>query len=415
MPRIDKPTVFCIALGLLPATVRSADWPQWRGPDRTDVSAETGLLKSWPEKGPKRLWSFDKAGNGYSGFSVVGGRLYTMGTRDAKEVVLALDVEKGTEVWASPIGPALENDWGDGPRGTPTADGDFIYALSGAGNVVCLKAAKGEKVWEKDLVKDLGGKVPHWGYAESVLVDGSKVICTPGGKKGALAALDKKTGEVVWRSTEFTDGAQYSSLIAADLNGTRQYVQLTMESIAGVAAEDGKLLWKTRWPGSTAVIPTPIVHNGHVYVTSGYGVGCKLVKIEAGNQATEVYANKVMKNHHGGVVRVGDHLYGHSDGAGWVCQDWKTGEMVWSQKEAVGKGAVTCADGMLYLLDERNGTVALVEPSPKGWSEKSRFQLEPQSKIRSRRGAIWTHPVVANGRLYLRDQDLIHCHEVKAY
>ncbi len=230
-------------------------------------------------------------------------------------------------------------------------------------------------------------------------------------RKGAIAALDKKTGEVVWRSTEFTDGAQYSSLVPAKINGTPQYVQLTMESIVGVNARDGKVLWKSPFPGKTAVIPTPIVRDNLVYVTAGYGVGCKQIKIGANNEVTTVYENKVMKNHHGGVILVGDHIYGHAD-AGWTCQDFKTGEEVWNHR-GFGKGAVAYADGMLYCIDEGSGQVALVEASPKGWQEHGRFKLDPQTKIRSPQGRIWTHPVISNGKLYLRDQDLIFCYDIK--
>jgi outer membrane protein assembly factor BamB len=285
-----------------------------------------------------------------------------------------------------------------------------VYALSGQGNLVCANVADGKVDWQQSLT-ELGGKVPGWGYTESVLVDGDHVICTPGGSKGAVAALDKKTGKVVWQSTEFTDGAQYSSLVPATINGTKQYVQLTMQSIVGIAAKDGKQLWKAPWPGKTAVIPTPIVRDNLVYVTSGYGVGCKQIKIGPNNEVEAVYENKVMKNHHGGVILVGDYLYGHAD-AGWTCQNFKTGEEVWNHR-GFGKGAVGYADGMLYCLEEGSGTVALVEASPAGWKEHGRFTLDPQTKIRSSQGRIWTHPVISNGKLYLRDQDLIYCYDVK--
>jgi outer membrane protein assembly factor BamB len=218
---------------------------------------------------------------------------------------------------------------------------------------------------------------------------------------------------VRWQSKDIKDKAQYASIIPATINGEKQYVQLTMESVFAVSPKDGALLWRVDFPGKTAVIPTPIVKDNLVFVTAGYGVGCKLIEIKPGNQAAEVYANKVLKNHHGGVVLVGDHLYGHSDGVGWVCMEFKTGNQVWAERSKLGKGAVSCADGMLYCLDEGSGAVALVEASPKGWSEQSRFKLDPQTTIRSPQGHIWTHPVIANGKLYLRDQDLIYCYDVK--
>jgi outer membrane protein assembly factor BamB len=261
-------------------------------------------------------------------------------------------------------------------------------------------------------MEHLGGERPNWGYTESVLVDGAQVVCTPGGSKGAVAALDKMTGKVLWQSKEFTDPAHYSSIVPAQINGAPQYVQRTEKTVVGISPRDGKLLWKTSFPGRTAVIPTPIVRGNEVYVTAGYGAGCKLVRIEADNQVTEVYQNKVMKNHHGGVILVGDHIYGYAD-PGWACQDFKTGDPVWNHRK-FGKGAIGYADGMLYCLEESSGTVALVEASPKGWNEHGRFTLDPQTKIRSSSGRIWTHPVISNGKLYLRDQDLIYCYDVKA-
>jgi outer membrane protein assembly factor BamB len=387
-------------------------WPQWRGPDRTDISKETGLLKTWPSDGPKKLWTYKEAGVGYSGFAVVDGKLYTMGARDGKEYLFVLDTDSGNEAWNLEIGSHYKNNFGDGPRGTPTVDGDRIYALGAQGNLVCISLADRKELWRKKM-QDLGGKIPTWGYAESVLIDGDKVICTPGGSKGAVAALNKNNGEVIWQCDGVKDQAHYSSVIPAELHGVKQYVQLLVSAAVGIDASTGKLLWKIPFPGKTAVIPTPIVHDNHVYVAAGYSVGCKLIRLDAPDKASEVYFNQNMVNHHGGVVLLDGHLYGYSDGKGWVCQDFKSGEIIWSEKK-LGKGCVTFADGMLYCMDERLGTVVLAEASPKGWKEHGRFKLEPQSKQRAQRGAIWTHPVVVNGRLYLRDQEFISCYDVKA-
>ncbi|MDA0812819.1 MAG: PQQ-binding-like beta-propeller repeat protein, partial [Verrucomicrobia bacterium] len=259
-----------------------------------------------------------------------------------------------------------------------------------------------------------GGEVQSWGYAESVLIDGERLVCTPGGAKGAIVALNKTNGEVIWTSADLTDNAQYSSPIVFEHEGKRQYAQLFMKALAGVDAENGKLLWKTSFPGRTAVIPTPIFSDGKVYVTAGYGVGCKQIRL--GKEDPEVvYENETMINHHGGVILVDGHLYGHSDdkkNGGWTCQNFETGESVW-KAEGVGKGAIAYADGMLYCLDEKSGIVALIEASTQGWKEHGRLQLDPQTKIRSDQGRIWTHPVVANGRLYLRDQDLFFSFDVK--
>ena len=392
--------------------VHAGDWPQWRGADRNDISKETGLLKSWPEAGPERIWLSKEAGLGYSGFSIVDGKLFTMGLDGSDSYLHSFDAGTGKKLWSTKISGHFTNKWGDGPRGTPTVDGGFVYALAAKGELVCAKVADGAVVWKKELLGDLGGKVPGWGYCESVLVDGDNVICTPGGKKGIMLALDKKTGKTVWTSEAFPDGAQYASVLPIEFEGVRQYVQLTQKALSGVRASDGKLLWQSSWTGRTAVIPTPIYADGHVYISSGYGVGCKLVKL-GGAEPKDVYVNKTMKNHHGGVIKYGDHLYGYSDGGGWLCQDFKTGELVWNEKKALSKGAITCADGKFYLLEESTGNVVLIDASSKGWKERGRFKLSPQTAQRSPAGKVWTHPVISNGRLYLRDQEILYCYDIK--
>src|SRR5688572_16877073 len=405
--------VLCLFAVLATTIATAADWPQWRGPDRTDISKESGLLKSWPEGGPKQVWLFKDAGLGYSGPAIVGGKLFTMGIREGGEQLIAVDIKTGKALWSVKIGEALKNDWGDGPRGTPSVEGDRVYVISGRGSLICANVADGKILWQRAM-KDFGGKTPGWGYTESVLVDGNKVVCTPGGAQGAIVALDKKTGEPIWQSKEFTDGAHYSSIITASHGGKRQYIQLTEKHVVGVSAEDGKVLWTSDWPGKVAVIPTPIFHDGHVYVTSGYDVGSKLVKLSANNEPSEVYFSKTMINHHGGVILLDGHIYGHSDRGGWTCQNFKTGEKVWAEKDALGKGAIAYADGKFYCLAEKDGTVALIDASPKGWKENGRFKLEPQTTQRNPKGRIWTHPVILDGRLYLRDQELLFCYDVKA-
>jgi outer membrane protein assembly factor BamB len=393
--------------------VQGGDWPQWRGADRTDISQETGLLQDWPEGGPKRLWLNTDVGLGYSGVAVVGDSLYTMGARGDDEFLIAVSVADGNERWATKMGNRLGNKWGDGPRGTPTVDGDRAYGLSGTGVLTCVQTADGKLLWEKAM-SDFGGKRPNWGYCESVTIDGDNVLCTPGGNQGTVLALNKSTGDVAWQSKEITDGAQYASIVPADFAGKHQMIQLTQKTLFGLDAATGEVLWKTDWPGQTAVIPTPIYKDGYVYITSGYGVGCKLIKLGSDLSVSEVYFNKVMKNHHGGVILIDDHIYGHSDGTGWICQNFHSGEMVWNERQALGKGCVTCAGGRLYCMDERDGTVKLIEPSPEGWKEHGQFKLEPQTEQRSPSGRIWTHPVVANGKLYLRDQEILLCYDVKA-
>src|ERR1041384_1324554 len=393
-----------LLLAVCSTSVFAADWPQWRGPNRDDISTETGLLKQWPAAGPNLVWVFKDAGLGYSSYSIVGGKLYTQGLRGDMEFLICIDIKTGRQIWATGIGPVLKEQRGDGPRGTPTVDVDRVYSMSGQGYLICTDAATGKELW-KVKMSDFGGKTPHWGYTESPLVDGKQVVCTPGGAQGTLLALDKMTGKKLWQTADWTDAPQYSSPVLATISGARQYVQLTMQHVAGVDAASGKVLWQSDWPGKTAVIPTPIVKGNQVYIASGYAVGCKLVNIGPGNAPTDAWQNTVMVNHHGGVILFGDHLYGHSDKGGWTCQDWKTGDAVWADK-TFGKGAVHVADGMLYCVEESSGNVVLAEASPKGWKEHGRFKLTPQSTQRSSQGKVWTHPVVSDGKLYLRDQEL---------
>jgi outer membrane protein assembly factor BamB len=420
-----RTTLLAVALGLLTVVTLSygADWPQWRGPNRDDVSKETGLLQEWPKDGPKLVWTCEEAGIGFSGPAVVGDRLYSMGSDDKKEYVFALDIKNGKKLWSTEVGDLFTNFFGDGPRSTPTVDGDLVYCLGSNGDLLCAKGANGDKVWMTSLKKDLEGQVGHgWGFCESVMVDGDKVICTPGGKKGTLAALDKKTGKVLWRTKDLEDTSSSASIVAANIGGKLQYVQMTQQSVVGVSPQDGQVLWRFPRKGGTAAIPTPIVKDHFIYVASGYGVGCQLLDVTSAGDKLDVKElydkekHRNMDNKHGGVVRVGDYLYGFCDGKGWVCQKFDSGDIVWPEKDrtklAGNSGSLTYADGHLYCYQD-NGTVALVEASPDGWKETGRFPI-PQKTKRPRKGSsIWTHPVVANGKLYLRDQDLIHCYEVK--
>ncbi|MEM9185428.1 MAG: PQQ-binding-like beta-propeller repeat protein [Planctomycetota bacterium] len=418
-----------VALFAAPAPLVSPlladDWPQWLGPNRDTSSRETGLLRSWPEGGPPRAWLFRDCGKGYSGPAVVGGVLYILGSHDGTASLLAIDTATGAEQWRRPLAEEFTNGWGDGPRSTPCVDGNRVYAMTSGGTLACVTTA-GRLVWSVAM-QDLGGETPTWGYAESPLVDGRLVLCTPGGGQGAIAALDKQTGGVVWQTTGVTGNAHYSSVVPATILGVRQFVQLLPARLVGVAADDGRLLWEYPWTKPTAAIPTPLVDGNRVYATSGYGTGCACVEIApsgssadngaAGGDgqefvANEVYRNKNLKNKHGGVILLDGCVYGHSNPGGWTCQDFETGEVVWKERRAVGMGALGYADGMLYLLDKDTGDVALVEPSPEGYQERGRFTLEPQTEIRKPRGRIWVHPVVAGGKLYLRDQDLLFCFDV---
>lgn len=429
--------VVTIAAGLAMFTglASAADWPQWRGPERTGIGADSALLRSWPEGGPRLAWTFDAAGLGYSGPSVVGDRLYCAGSEADldKEFVFCLDAASGKELWRTPIAKQSDDtrvlvQWGGGPRSSPTIGGDALYLLGVKGDLVCLEAATGKLRWQKNLVKDFGGKVmAQWGWCESPLIDGDRVICCPGGESGAVAALDKKTGDVIWRSKDLTDEASYASIVPATLAGIRQYVLKTKDHVAGVAADDGRLLWKEALAvNSIAVIPTPIVQGDCVFTTCGYrdrGGSCGLVKVSADNgklQSTIEWKDANLFNHHGGVVLIDGYLYGHSDGdrrrdmkAGWVCVDFKTGKLAWSS-DKLDKGSVSAAAGQLYCWGERSENVVLLDASPEGWKERGRFTPPKKSPRKKPQGGYWTHPVIANGKLFLRDQELLFCYDVSA-
>ncbi|MBL8855313.1 MAG: PQQ-like beta-propeller repeat protein [Planctomycetaceae bacterium] len=392
--------------------VPSDDWTQWRGPNRAGRSEEAGLMMEWPSGGPKQLWTNAETGLGYGGISVAQGTLFTVGAFGQEEFLLAIDAASGKEKWRTLLGPLFVNNWGDGPRSTPTLDDGRVYALSAQGHLVCCEQTSGKEVWKIQLT-DFGGSVPQWGYSESPLVDDGRVIVTPGGSEGAIMAVDKMSGKLLWQSESCQGTAHYSSVIAAQPNGQKQYVQLLMERLVGLDPKTGKQLWSADWPGRVAVIPTPIADGNRIYVTSGYGVGCMMVQIAEDNSVSEVYRNKVMKNHHGGVILVGKHLYGYSDGPGWTCQDLETGESIWEETDALGKGCVTYAGGRLIMQSEDKGDVVLVEPSDAGWRERGRFTLSPQSTQRKRDGRIWTHPVVVDGKLYLKDQEILYCYDIK--
>ena len=386
------------------------DWPTWRGPKRDGISTETGLLKAWPKEGPMLAWKATGLGTGYSAVSVADGRVITMGDGPDGARVLAFDL-KGKELWQSEtIGKPGGNY--PGTRCTPAIDGGLVYALGQFGDFVCLDAKTGKVVWSKSFQKDFGGGYAGWNYTESPLVDGNKVLLTPGGKQGTMVALDKKTGALLWQSKQWTDRAAYSSIVPSDFGGKRHYVQFTEESVAGIEATTGNLLWRAPRKGATASIPTPVLSGDLVFVTSGYGVGCNLFKLKPDSSVIgteEVYANKNIVNHHGGVILLGKHLYGHSDSGGWTCMEMSTGEVAW-KNGGVGKGAVAYADGHLYCRSESGkGNVALIEATTTGYVEKGRFEQPDRSGKNS-----WAHPVIAGGKLYLRDQDTLLCYDVKS-
>jgi outer membrane protein assembly factor BamB len=542
------------------------DWPQWQGPDRTAHSKETGLLKEWAKDGPPLVSKIKGLGGGDSTPSVAAGRIYGMSHRGSDEIVWALSEKDGKEIWAVRIAPAQPQNWPqskEGPSATPTVDGDRLYVMGLAGNVACLQATDGKVIWQRSLITDFKGRSPMWSFRESPLVDGDKVICTPGGEETTMVALNKLTGEAIWKSQvpdrvsggpiqnrgfgggnrpnaiqtvpvlsaldtdqnkeistdeldgaptvlltldknkdgklsedeissgggggdsqggqrrrrgpgmmrmnkaisaldadenntideveikgavaalkkldansdgKLTDdeagmksmsppntGAAYSSAIAIDFGGQRQYVQLLAMTVAGVSAADGKLLWRYDKPANSMRIniSTPIYHDGHVFAATAYGAGgglARLVKKETGEfAAEEVWFSKSMENHHGGVILHDGALFGANGGNGGgylACLDFKTGEVLWNERESdkrrVTKGSVAFADGRIYYRTEE-GPIVLIEPSRKEYLERGRFN-QPERTDKP----AWAHPVIANGKLYIRDQDTLFCYDVKA-
>jgi outer membrane protein assembly factor BamB len=540
------------------------DWPQWQGPARTAHSKETGLLKEWTKDGPSLAWKAKGLGGGDSTPSIAAGRIYGMSHRGSEEIVWALSEKDGKEIWAVKIAPAQPQNWPqskEGPSATPTVDGDQLYVMGLAGNVACLQVADGKVIWQRSLVADFNGRAPMWSFRESPLVDGDKLIVTPGGEEATMVALNKRTGETIWKSVvpdrvssgqtqnrgfgggnrpsamqtvpvlstldkdqnkeisteelagaptalltldknkdgklsedeispgggggdsqggqrrrrgpgmmrmnkalsaldgdenntideaeikgavaalkkldansdgKLTDdeagmksmsppntGAAYSSAIAIDFGGQRQYVQLLAMTVAGVSAADGKLLWRYDKPANNMRIniSTPIYHDGHVFAATAYGAGgglAKLVKKENGEfAAEEVWFSKSMENHHGGVILHDGALFGANGGNGGgypACLDFKTGEVLWNErdKRRVTKGSVAFADGRIYYRTEE-GPIVLIEPSRKEYLERGRFD-QPERTDKP----AWAHPVIANGKLYIRDQDTLFCYDVKA-
>lgn len=393
------------------AITRAADWPQWRGPERTNLSQETGLLDKWPVDGPKLEWKTEGIGEGYAGVSVAAGRIYTMGDDKQSASIHALDEKNGKIIWSAKVGKPGGGDGYPGPRATPTVDGDHVYAMGQFGDLLCVTVADGKEVWRKNLETDFGGKMMSgWGFAESVLIDGDQLVCTPGGKQGTIVALNKTTGEPIWRSKQYTDTAAYSSLVAAEIGGKKQYVQLTGDSVAGVDAKTGDLLWRAERKGPTAVIPTPVVQGEHVFVTSGYNAGGDLYKISADGgkfKAERIYHSNEFSVHVGGAVLVDGYLYGFNN-TNLLCMDFLTGKVQWKNR-STGKGAVTYANKHLYARgDAQPGPIALVELNPKKYVEKSRFDQPDESGKNT-----WPPVVIANGKMYLRDQDVLLCYDVK--
>jgi outer membrane protein assembly factor BamB len=408
--RSVMPLIFL--LGLTAAVVGQSpsrgDWPQWRGPDRTGLSKETGLLKQWPPSGPARVWQISNLGPGYGSLAIQGDRIFVQAQVGRQSAVISLNRADGRIVWSRALGPAGNNDRGPGPRGTPTTDGDRLYVLTENGDLACLRSADGGVVWQRNILRDFNGRNIPWDISESPLIDGDRVIVTPGGRGAGVVALDKMTGKTIWTSKELSDDAGYASVIVADVQGVRTLMTLTSAGGVGIRASDGKLMWNyRRVANGTANITTPIFHDNKVFYTSAYGTGAALLALnaQAGEvKAQEIYFTREMQNHHGGVVLVNGYLYGFHNSI-LVCLEFATGKLMWRDR-SVGKGSLTYADGNLYLLSEDN-VVGLAEATPAGYREKGRFRIADQGL------PSWAHPVVSGGRLYIRNQATLASYEIR--
>jgi outer membrane protein assembly factor BamB len=387
----------------------STDWPQWRGPDRNGISKETGLLQTWPAKGPAVVWSMTGLGRGYGSLAIQGDRIFVQGLRGRQSYVDSLDKATGKSVWSKNLGTGGDNDRGPGPRGTPTIDGTRLYVLTETGQLACLNVADGTIIWQRNILRDFGGHNLQWLISESPLIDGDRVVVTPGGRGAGIVALDKMTGKTIWLSKDLTDEAGYSSLVIAEVGGVRAYTTLMASAGVGVRASDGKLMW--RYPeaaNQTANIATPVVAGNQVFYTSNYGTGGGLVTLTPQNgelRAAKGYFTREMQNHHGGVVLVKGTLYGFNN-AILTAIDFATGRMLWRDR-SVGKGAVTYADNRLYALSEDN-VMGLAEVSPAGYREVGRFSIADQGF------PSWAHPVVSGGRLYIRNQSMLTAYNISA-
>jgi len=402
------PIALVLATVALGAQSKALDWPQWRGPERNGISKETGLLKEWPRSGPPMAWSAAMLGAGYGSVAVAGDHVWAQGMRNRQSVVTSLNRADGKVTWVRIIGSAGENDRGSGPRGTPSVDGDRLYALTENGDLACLRVADGTVVWQRNILKDFGGQNIGWLISESPLVDGNLVIVTPGGRSNGMVALDKMTGKTVWATKDLRDDAGYASPIVADVQGVRTVMTLTSEAAVGVRATDGKLMWRyTQVANGTANITTPVFSDNKVFFTSAYGAGGALLGLRVVGEevrAQEIYFTREMQNHHGGVVLVNGYLYGFNNSI-LTTLEFATGKMMWRDR-SVGKGSIAYADGNLYLLSENN-VVGLAEATPAGYREKGRFTIADQGL------PSWSHPVVSGGRLFIRNQGTLAAYDVR--
>jgi len=405
---------FCVSLsGFNPVAQKAFEWPAFHGADRTNKSAETGLMKEWPKDGPVLKWTTPGLGEGYSSVIVAGGLIYTSGMNEDQTFVFCFD-PNGNTVWKKPNGKTWSTTMSHaktytGSRSTPTYDKGVVYHLGEMGRLTAFNAKTGAEIWHRELVQDFEAECPEYGYAESVLIDGDHLYVRPFGKKGVQVCLNKSNGALIWANTEIQGTPGYNSMVINEFGGYRQLIGSMSGCYYGVDTQTGKLLWKVDVVNQRELNNTDaIVFKDNVFISTGYGKGSMLVKLKASGSAIvpeTVWQSALMDNHHGGVILDNGYLYGAgSNTKGWFCLDFKTGNQLW---KADGKGSVTFADGMLYLFDER-GSMKLVKATPEKFELSGEFKVPEGGK-----GMYWAHPVVCSGTLYIRHADKLYAYDIK--
>lgn len=432
MPRflvlaVLSPFVFAPLHGLPPAYADDAaasviEWPQWRGPSRDGRSATQGVRLDWETAPPALLWQADGLGRGYAGLAIAGGVIYTTGDFPDGQSVVARRADGGAALWRTPLTDAPSRHSYEGSRCTPTVDGDRVYVTASQGLVACLDAADGRVIWSRDFDEFDGELMSGWGFSEAPLIDGEAVVVTPGGPDALLVKLDKTTGEEIWRSPaprggDRKTGAGYSSIVVSHGAGVKQYVQLVGGGLIGVRADDGELLWSyQRVANDTANIPTPLIDGDVVFASTGYGAGAACLRLVAdgdGVRAEEQYFldARTLQNHHGGMVLIDGHVFcGHRHGQGFpICVELATGEVRWGGEfrgPGDGSAAVVYVDGAL-VFRYQSGDVALIAATP------DEYRLFGSFRPAVVEGPSWAHPSIADGKLYLREQDALMCYDLR--
>ncbi len=404
---------FALAAPLISGFALAADSPQFRGPDRNGVFKETGLLEAWPEDGLEELWSLEGLGQGYASVSVANNSIYTTGMTDFVGSVFAFDLN-GKPKWKTEYGKEHHGSGYPGSRSTPTVDGDRVYVISGAGRVVCLDAATGSVKWAVETLERFGkGKspddlIPRWSISESVLIDGDNLICTPGAPNATLVALNKHNGETVWTTKDLSELSGYCSAKMFDNGKLRQIITMTGKSMVGVDPANGNLLWRQSYPASWDIHAiSPIFHGNLIYVSDGYRHGGKAFELAADGKSVRLkWEEPTLDAHHGGVVAVDGHIYGAANNGKWICINFNSGKVT-DSIDAVGKGSVIYADGLLYGYGEK-GKLGIIKASPTGMELVNSFKVEKGN------GPHWGHPVISNGVLYIRHGDALMAYSIKA-